>query len=85
MTDLELVEAATRAGLCVAQCWDLPELLHAGTAEDSENYIREAETDEERDARQRTVNHMRLRAQEKLDNLRKFAALILVDHYKNNK
>lgn len=85
MSDLELVEAATNAGLCVADCWDLSELLNADDAEASENYIKAAETDEEREIRQRTVNHIRLRAQEKLDSLRKFAALILLNHYKNNK
>ena len=85
MTDLELVEAATNAGLCVAQCWDLSELLNADDAETSENFIKNAETQEEREIRQRTVNHMRVRAQEKLEALRKFAALILLDQYRNNK
>ena len=85
MTDLELVEAATNAGLCVAQCWDLSELLNADDAETSENFIKNAETQEEREIRQRNVNHMRVRAQEKLEALRKFAALILLDQYRNNK
>lgn len=77
MSDLELIEAANKAGLCVASCWDLPELYDIGSAEETERWVRNSETEEERDEKQRVANHIRLRAQEKMNNLRAFAELIL--------
>lgn len=77
MTDLELIEAANKAGLCVAQCWDLTELYAIGAAEETEKWIRDSRTADERDEKQRVANHIRLRAQEKMNNLREFAELIL--------
>jgi hypothetical protein len=77
MSDLELIEAANKAGLCVASCWDLPELYNIGAAEETEKWIRDSQTADERDEKQRVANHMRLRAQEKMNNLREFAELIL--------
>ena len=77
MSDLELIECANKAGLCVAQCWDLPELYNIGAAEETEKWIRSSQTEEELDEKQRVANHMRLRAQEKMNNLRAFAELIL--------
>jgi len=77
MTDLELIEAANKAGLCVAQCWDLNELYAIGAAEETEKWIRDSQTADERDEKQRVANHIRLRAQEKMNNLREFAELIL--------
>lgn len=77
MTDFELLEAANNAGLCLATCWDLDQLYSIGAAEETEKWINQAETQEERDEKQRVANHMRLRAQEKMNNLREFAELIL--------
>jgi hypothetical protein len=77
MTDLELIDAANKAGLCVAQCWDLDELYRIGAAEDTEKWIRDSRTEDERDEKQRVANYIRLRAQEKMNNLRAFAELIL--------
>jgi hypothetical protein len=36
MTDLELIEYANKAGLCLATCWDLDELYNANAAEETE-------------------------------------------------
>jgi hypothetical protein len=77
MTDLELIDAANKAGLCVAQCWDLDELYKIGAVEDTEKWIRDSRTEDERDEKQRVANYIRLRAQEKMNNLRAFAELIL--------
>jgi hypothetical protein len=77
MTDLELINAANKAGLCVAQCWDLDELYKIGAVEDTEKWIRDSRTEDERDEKQRVANYIRLRAQEKMNNLRAFAELIL--------
>jgi hypothetical protein len=77
MTDLELIEAANKAGLCVAQCWDLDELYNLDAVENTEDWIRHSQTANERDEKQRVANHIRLRAQEKMNNLREFAELIL--------
>ena len=77
MTDLELIDAANKAGLCVAQCWDLDELYKIGAVEDTEKWIRDSRTENERDEKQRVANYIRLRAQEKMNNLRAFAELIL--------
>ena len=77
MTDLELIEAANKAGLCVAQCWDLTELYAIGAAEETEKWIRDSQTEDERNEKQRVANHIRLHAQEKMNNLREFAELIL--------
>jgi hypothetical protein len=77
MTDLELIYAANKAGLCVAQCWDLDELYKIGAVEDTEKWIRDSRTEDERDEKQRVANYIRLRAQEKMNNLRAFAELIL--------
>ena len=77
MTDLELINAANKAGLCVAQCWDLDELYKIGAVEDTEKWIRDSRTENERDEKQRVANYIRLRAQEKMNNLRAFAELIL--------
>lgn len=77
MTDLELIEAANKAGLCVAQCWDLTELYAIGAAEETEKWIRHSQTANERDEKKRVANHIRLRAQKKMNNLREFAELIL--------
>jgi hypothetical protein len=77
MTDLELINAANKAGLCVAQCWDLDELYKIGAVEDTEQWIRDSRTEDERDEKQRVANYIRLRAQEKMNNLRAFAELIL--------
>lgn len=80
MTDLEIIEAATKAGLCVASCWDLNELYNANDVEETEKWIKDSETKEEQEEKQRVANHMRLRAQEKMENLRAFAELILAYH-----
>ncbi len=77
MTDLELIEAANKAGLCVAQCWDLDELYNLDAVKNTEDWIRHSQTEDERDEKQRVANHIRLRAQEKMNNLREFAELIL--------
>lgn len=77
MTDLEIIEAATKAGLCVASCWDLNELYSANDVEETEKWIKDSETKEEQEEKQRVSNHIRLRAQEKMNNLREFAELIL--------
>jgi hypothetical protein len=77
MTDLELIYAANKAGLCVAQCWDLDELYKIGAVEDTEKWIRDSRTEDDRDEKQRVANYIRLRAQEKMNNLRAFAELIL--------
>jgi hypothetical protein len=83
MTDLELIEAATKAGLCFADCWDLAELYNVRAAEETEKWIQAAETVEEKEEKRRIANHMRLRAQEKMNNLREFASLILA--YERNR
>lgn len=77
MSDLELIEAANKAGLCVASCWDLTELYDISAAEETEKWIRDSQTPDERDEKQRVANHIRLRAQEKMNNLRAFAELVL--------
>lgn len=84
MTDLELIDAANKAGLCVAQCWDLDELYKISAAEDTEKWIRDSRTEDERDEKQRVANHIRLRAQEKMNNLRAFAELILASERSKN-
>lgn len=84
MTDLELIDAANKAGLCLATCWDLTELYDIHAADATEKWIRDAETVEEKEERQRVANHMRLRAQEKMNNLREFAEIIL-SHQRTNK
>jgi hypothetical protein len=83
MTDLELIDAATKAGLCFADCWDLAELYNIRAAEETEKWIQAAETVEEKEEKRRIANHMRLRAQEKMNNLREFASLILA--YERNR
>jgi len=84
MTDLELISAANKAGLCLATCWDLNELCNVSAAKETEKWIRDAETIEERDEKQRIANHMRMRAQEKMNNLREFAEIILAEQRLKN-
>ena len=84
MTDLELIEYANKAGLCLATCWDLDQLYNANTAEETECWIRDSQTANEREEKQAVANTMRLRAQDKMNNLREFAELILA-HERNRK
>ena len=84
MTDLELIEYANKAGLCLATCWDLGELYNANAAEETERWIRDSQTANEREEKQAATNTMRLRAQDKMNNLREFAELILA-HERNRK
>jgi hypothetical protein len=80
MTDLELIEYANKAGLCLATCWDLDELYNANAAAETERWIRDSQTENEREEKQAVANIVRLRAQDKmlgLNNLRQFAELIL--------
>ena len=84
MTDLELIEYANKAGLCLATCWDLDELYNANAAEETEQRIRDSQTANEREEKQAVANIIRLRAQDKMNNLRQFAELILA-HERNRK
>ena len=84
MTDLELIEYANKAGLCLATCWDLDQLYNANTAGETECWIRDSQTANEREEKQAATNTMRLRAQDKMNNLREFAELILA-HERNRK
>lgn len=84
MTDLELIEYAEKAGLCLPTCWDLDQLYNIGVAEETERWVRDSETEIEREEKQAVANTMRLRAQEKMNNLREFAELILA-HERNRK
>jgi hypothetical protein len=84
MTDLELIDYANKAGLCLATCWDLAELYNANTAEETERWIRDSQTANEREEKQAVANTMRLRAQDKMNNLRQFVELILA-HERNRK
>jgi hypothetical protein len=76
MTDLELIEYANKAGLCLATCWDLDELYNANAAEETERWVRDSQTANEREEKQAVANIVRVRAQEKMNNLRQFAELI---------
>jgi hypothetical protein len=60
MTDLELIEYANKAGLCLATCWDLDELYNANAAEETERWIRDSQTANEREEKQAVANTMRL-------------------------
>lgn len=82
MTDLELIEYAEKAGLCLPTCWDLDQLYNSGVAEETEQWIRDSQTADKRIEKQAVANTMRLRAQDKMNNLRQFAELILA-HERN--
>ena len=84
MTDLELIEYASKAGLCLPVCWDLDELYNANAAEETERWIHDSQTADEREEKQAVANTMRLRAQNRMNNLREFAELILA-HERNRK
>ena len=84
MTDLELIEYANKAGLCLATCWDLDELYNANAAAETERWIRDSQTANELEEKQAVANTMRLRAQDKMNSLRQFAELILA-HERNRK
>jgi hypothetical protein len=84
MTDLELIEYANKAGLCLATCWDLDELYNANAVAETEHWIRDSETANEREEKQAVANLMRVRAQDKMNSLRQFAELILA-HERNRK
>jgi len=84
MTDLELIEYANKAGLCLATCWDLDELYNANAAEETEQWIRDSQTADELEEKQAVANTMRLRAQDKMNSLRQLAELILA-HERNRK
>ena len=84
MTDLELIEYANKAGLCLATCWDLDELYNANAAEETEQWIRDSQTANELEEKQAVANIMRLRAQDKMNSLRQLAELILA-HERNRK
>jgi hypothetical protein len=59
MTDLELIEYANKAGLCLATCWDLDQLYNANAAEETERWIRDSQTANEREEKQAVANTMR--------------------------
>jgi hypothetical protein len=84
MTDLELIEYANKAGLCLATCWDLDELYNANAAAETEAWVRDSQTENEREEKQAVANIVRLRAQDKMNNLRQLAELILA-HERNRK
>jgi hypothetical protein len=78
MTDLELIEYANKAGLCLATCWDLDELYNANAAEETERWIRDSQTANEREEKQAVANTVRSQARlrTKLNSLRRLE----VDH-----
>ena len=84
MTDLELIDYAEKAGLCLPTCWDLAQVYDENEIKETEEWVSNSQTLDERQEKQAVANTMKLRAYEKMKNLRDFAELILA-HEKNRK
>jgi hypothetical protein len=56
-----LIEYANKAGLCLATCWDLDELYNANAAEETERWIRDSQTEDEREEKQAVANIVRVK------------------------
>lgn len=78
MNDAELIDLASRAGLCLPQCWDLAAAIHS----DAQNrqWAAAAPTEEERQRRQAIAEQSSAAARQQLQHLRRFAELLLAHH-----
>jgi hypothetical protein len=77
LTNHDIINAATEAGLCLPRCWSLDRVYNKEDIDCNQQWIANAPSDDEEQRRREIVNRELELANSQLQKLRSFVAILL--------